>query len=123
MGFSIVMGDTPIAGGFILWNILLKWMINGGTAISGNLHNSSVFNLHIINASNINTTKTRQHVPCFCWEDQERNIAFGSVQCVFERNCSSVIFTAWHGGMAMLHQVFLGNPTSFKGGSWHGHVF
>ena len=31
-------GGTPIAGCFISWKILLKWMTTGGTSISGNLH-------------------------------------------------------------------------------------
>ena len=37
MGISI-NGGTPIAGWFISWKIPLKWMMTGGTPISGNLH-------------------------------------------------------------------------------------
>jgi hypothetical protein len=30
--------DIPIAGWFISWKILFKWMMTGGTPISGNPH-------------------------------------------------------------------------------------
>ena len=34
-------GGTPIAGWFISWKIPLKWMMTGGTPISGNHHLSN----------------------------------------------------------------------------------
>ena len=37
MGVSIVMG-LPQSGGFLLGKIPAKWMITGGTPVSGNLH-------------------------------------------------------------------------------------
>ena len=42
-----IHGGTPVAGWFIVENPMNKWMMTGGTAISGNIH-ISAFHLSLL---------------------------------------------------------------------------
>ena len=91
-----IHGGSPIAGWFISWKMLLKWVITRGTPILGNLHISTYHNLVIcqgelgsIGDECGNTTPRNKTPAVYCSKcfHQGSQQSFGSL---------SFALTVWH---------------------------